>query len=192
MSSFKEVSHLAIQQTELNMEQLLKPRSATVYFRGEYSFRTLNGTMAAVISLLVSGGFTFLAARFLVRSDSSHEVLVGNGFTISAIVFGILGLYALSSWIANRRVEVEINEEGIRKGRRFWAWEEIRSFGGLQYINGVCLQWTSRWRTFSAPTSPLLGEQEYAALAHQLSRCVAVQSANVDIAMCPADASDTA
>jgi hypothetical protein len=107
-------------------------------------------------------------------------------------VFGSVGLWTLWSWIRNRRIDVEINEDGIICGNRFWPWDRVRSFGGTRYDNGVLLGFTPRgmtivWGGGGLPTTPLLTEHQYIQLARELRRCVSARFPDVDVAMHPVE-----
>lgn len=157
-------------------------QSPAVLFRGEYVFRSINGTMAVIVPLLTSAVFAVLAAYI------ESLAAVRAAFAVGAIVFGGLGLWTLCAWIGNNRIRVELNEDGIVSGNRYWPWEKVRSFAGLRHSNGVCLAFTPReltWGGCDLPTTPLLTEQQYVDLARELSRCVAVRFPDLEVAMYP-------
>ena len=122
-------------------------------------------------------------------ADELLNRIVGSGFFVGALVFVSLGLYALFSWIADISVEISISEEGITSAGRFRAWEEIGKFYGTRYSNGVCLSYTPKNTPIhfekSLATTPLLSEQEYLALAHELYRHVGHRYPDLEIAMQP-------
>jgi hypothetical protein len=160
-----------------------------VFFRGQYVYRTLNGTMAVITGLL-SGAICAAAAVYISRRDEELlTVVVSVIFAVVALVFGGLGLWMLWAWVRNRRILVEINEDGIICGNRFWPWDRVRSFAGTRYDNGVCLGFTPRgtgvWGGGGLQTTPLLTEQQYVELARELSRCILARFPDVEVAMHP-------
>jgi hypothetical protein len=160
-----------------------------VFFRGQYEFRTLNGTMAVIAPLLA--GVIFAAiALFAPRKDG--ELLprvVAVGFGIWAFGFGGLGVWALWSLIRNRRVDVEISEDGILDGSRFWPWDRVQSFAGMRYDNGVFLEFRPRkaigWVGGSLPTTPALTDEQYVELAKEVSRGISARFPHVVVATHP-------
>lgn len=163
-----------------------------VLYRSHYVFRTLNGTMAIVVALLISALLAAVAVYGPVRGRELPLVVVRAGFALVALTFGGIGLRALWGWIRNDRIRVEINEDGIVHGNRFWSWHRVHSFEGIRYTNGVALGFTARGVMVglgagTLPTTPLLSEQEYAELAREVSRCTAARFPHVDVAIEPRD-----
>ncbi|MDB5337267.1 MAG: hypothetical protein JWN70_2886 [Planctomycetaceae bacterium] len=146
--------------------------------------------MAAILPLLFSVAFAVISSQALAKGDEPLQYRVGCGFGFGSLVFGGFGLYALLGWITNRRIQVEINADGIVNGTRFWRWDEVNSFTGILYYNGVCIQFNSGWRTVQAPTTPLLTEQQYIGLAQELRR-ILVRFPNTELAMHPLKSSNS-
>lgn len=172
-------------------ENVVDAVHSTALFRGQYCFRTLNGTLASVVPLLFSVSFAVISSRVFAKADDLLQRQVGYGFGVGSLVVGSVGLYALLGVITNRRIEVEINEDGIINGSRLRPWNEVNSITGKKYFNGVCIEFSAGWRTMSAPTTPLLTEQRYIEIVQELHRRIAVRFPNVKIAMLPVDVSDT-
>ena len=145
---------------------------SSILFRGQYVWRTVNGTWAVVIPLLVSiVSLSGVSSSVFSQSTDSLAVLVGGGFSVGAIGFGGLGLYCLRNWIAGRVDRVEVNTDGIVYRQRFTPWSDVRSFYGQQFDNGIMLTYIpnrSMWGDGSLPTTPLLTEQEYCELGRLL------------------------
>ncbi|MEX2308219.1 MAG: hypothetical protein WD738_11530 [Pirellulales bacterium] len=162
------------------------------FFRGEYIFRTLNGTMAVISGLVPSAIAAAVAVYISTMGEDLLSDFVSAIFALVALIFGALGLWTLWSWIRNRRVPVEINEEGIVCGSRFWPWGRVRSFAGMRYDNGVCLEFTpcrrGVWGGGTLPTTPLLTDQQYVELARKLDQCISARFPHVIVAMVPEDA----
>lgn len=164
--------------------------SPLVLFRGRYVFRTLNGTMAVLISFLASVICTVLAVFVLKTEGEVLPKVVATIVLAGALIFGGLGLRALWGWVRNERIYVEINERGVVRGNRFWPWERIQLFTGTRYDNGVTLEFTPRWNTIvwgggQLPTTPLLTVQQYVELAHELSQFLSTRFPHVEVAMQP-------
>lgn len=141
--------------------------------------------MASIVPLMFSMMFAKISVRLLRDGNT-----IGIGFACGTLILGGFGLYTLLSLIANRRIWVEVNEDGIVNGTRLWKWNEIDSFTGKRYFNGVCIEFASRWRRVSAPTTPLLTERQYIELAIELHRRIVVRFPNIKLAMFPLEASD--
>jgi hypothetical protein len=160
-----------------------------VFFHGQYVFRTLNGTVAVVSGLLPSTIFIAVAAYILSKDAEWLTIVVAAIFAAVALVFGGAGLWALWGWVRNRCVQVEINENGIIYGNRFWPWDRVRSFAGTRYDNGVCLEFTPRWTGVwgggGLATTPLLTDEQYIELAREVSRCISARFPHVVVAMHP-------
>jgi hypothetical protein len=167
----------------------LSSAGPAVFFRGQYVFRTLSGTMSVIVPLLSSAICAAPIVYFSSRDEELLMVVVSAIFAAVALVFGGLGLWTLWSWVQNRRIPVEINADGIIYGNRFWPWDRVSSFAGTRYDNGVCLGFTPRgmgvWGGGSLPTTPLLNEQQYVELARELSRCISARYPDVVVAMHP-------
>ncbi len=154
-------------------------------FRGQYAFRTLNGVMTIVVALVASAVFVAVAipSLRLVRE-------VSLAFALGALAFGGIGLRALWGWIHNERIPVEINEDGIIRGIRFWPWDRVHALGGTHFTNGVRLGFVPRGRIVwgvggDLPTTPLLTEAQYVELAREVSGCISARFPHVTVAMQP-------
>lgn len=163
--------------------------SPEVFFREQYAFRTLNGTLA-VISGLLPSAISAASAVYISRvGDDLLSDVVSAIFALVALAFGGLGLRALWGWVCNTRIQVEINEDGIVHGNRFWPWDRVRSFAGTRYDNGVCLEFTPRttgvWGGGRLHTTPLLTEEQYVELARELSHWLSSRFAHVEVATYP-------
>jgi hypothetical protein len=181
-----------IQQLTVFMSRLPVSRSAAVLFRSKYVFRSLNGTMAVIVPLLMSVIFGVLSEQVLKAGNDLLVDFVRFGFSVGAVVFGGCGPWTLWAWIGNRDVRVEISEDGIVSGNRFWPWRRVRLFAGMRYSNGVCLAFTPRammWGGCDLPTTPLLTEQQYIDLAREVSQRIAVRFPDLEVALQPLDPS---
>ena len=98
---------------ELHDATCVSKRAFIDSVRGQYVWRTVNGTLAVVVPLLVSIVFVCVSSSVFFHGTDSLAVLVGGGFSVGAIVFGGLGLYCLRNWIAGRVDRVEVNTDGI-------------------------------------------------------------------------------
>ena len=165
--------------------------SPVVFFRRDYTFRTLNGTMAVIAALLASAMLATVAVYVWKKAEEVLALVVGAVFASGALIFCGLGLWVMWSWLRNRRVTVEINEDGIICGSRFWAWDRVHYFAGRRYSNGVCLEFTPSRGVVSGggdlPTTPLLTDQEYVQLARTLSQCISARFPHVTVVMEPED-----
>jgi hypothetical protein len=104
---------------------------SSILFRGQYVWRTVNGTWAVVIPLLISIVSIGVSSSVFSQSTDSLAVLVGGGFSVGAIGFGGLGLYCLRNWIAGRVDRVEVNTDGILYRQRVGGGQEVSQFGGV-------------------------------------------------------------
>ncbi len=166
------------------MPQAYSKEHSSILFRAQYAWRTVNGALAVIVPLLVSGVFAFISANEFSLNVDSLQVVVGCGFAVGALVFGGLGLYCLRNWIAGRIDCVEINTDGIVYRQRFTPWSDVRSFYGIQYDNGIMLKYIpnrSTWGDGSLPTTPLLTEQEYFELAQTLAKLIGGTFPHVDV-----------
>lgn len=157
---------------------------SSILFRGQYVWRTVNGTWAVAILLLVSIVSVGVSSSVFSQSTDSLAVLVGGGFSVGAIGFGGLGLYCLRNWIAGRVDRVEVNTDGILYRQRFTPWSDVRSFYGQQFDNGIMLTYIpnrSMWGNGSLPTTPLLTEQEYCELAQTLAKLIGGTFPHVEV-----------
>ena len=162
-----------------------------VFFRGEYVIRTLNGTLA-VISGLAPGALAAAIAFYISTTTAdmlSH--VVSAIFALVALVFASAGLWALGSWVCDRRTRVGVNEDGLFAGNRFWPWGEVRAISGIRYRNGTCLRFTPRrkflWSDGTLPTTPLLTDQQYIELARELGQCLLVRFPHLLVGTAPED-----
>jgi len=163
-----------------------------VFFRRDYAFRTLNGTMA-VIAAILSGALLGAVAVYAWKTGEGVLVhVVAAVFASGALVFCGLGLGAMWSWIGNRRIHVEINGDGIICGDRFWQWDRVHCFVGRRYNHGVCLEFTlSRGVVLGGgdlPTTPLLTDKEYVELARTVDQFTSARFPHVVVAIEPKDA----
>jgi hypothetical protein len=160
-----------------------------VFFRGQYAFRSLNGAMAVLVLLLAGSIFAVLATTIATHDDDKLlSTIVRVGFAGFALVFGGSGLRALWGWVRNHRVVVEINADGILRGQKFWPWDQVRTFAGTSYDNGVSLEFTPRrmmWGTGALPTTPHLTVDQYVALARELDEFLSVEFPNVKVLLLP-------
>ncbi len=170
------------------------PSSATkspTLFRGQYVFRSRNGTLAMILPLLVCIVCVAIAVQAFREGAESPVRVVGSAFAIGALVFGGLGLYVLFSWIGNKCERVQIDDEGVTHRNRFTPWSKIRSFHGTRFDNGICLGHMPIARFFwgdgSLPTTPLLTEQEYVDLARRLHSRIGHRFPNVIVYMHPVE-----
>jgi hypothetical protein len=163
-----------------------------VFFRRDYAFRTLNGTMAVIAALLASALSGAVAVYAWKTGEGVLVHVVAAVFASGALIFCGLGLWATWSWIGNRRVHVEINGDGIICGDRIWPWDRVHRFVGRRYSNGICLEFTlSRGVVLGGghlPTTPLLTDKEYVELARTLDQCISARFPHVVVAMEPEDA----
>ena len=151
-----------------------------VFFRGHYSFRSFN-CAAGVLATSVA---SFILA-FLVPDMPWGFVSVV--FILSALLWGGLGLRMLWGWIRNESAYVEINERGIVRGKNFWPWEQVNSFYGTSYANGVRLDFMTHRITYgfyggsNLSTTPLLTNNQYVELAKELIHYLATEYPDVDV-----------
>jgi hypothetical protein len=161
-----------------------------VFLRGEYAFRNVNGAIAIIGPLVMGAILAFSAVYIPGAGDTSLSRIVNIVLAVGALVLSGFGLWALWGWVRNARIRVEINENGIIRGDRFWPWEQVRSFAGWQYVNGVSLEFKPRgmmivWNRGDLPITPLLSEQQYIELARELQQCISKRFPHVDVALHP-------
>jgi hypothetical protein len=161
-----------------------------VFFRGRYVFRSRNGTLAVVAGLSAGTIFAALAVSLFATGEDLLAYFGSAGFACVSLFFGGIGLRALYNLIRGHENEVELNGEGIIDGDRCWSWDQVRSVAGKSYGNGVCLEFTPRKLTIglgvgSLPTTPLLADEEYVALASELSRYLSAHFPDVAVAPHP-------
>jgi hypothetical protein len=159
---------------------------STILFRGQYVWRTGDAALAMAIPLLASVVFVCVAASVYSQGTDSLAVLVGGGFSVGAMVWGGLGLFCLRKVIAGRVDRVEIRTDGILCRQRFTPWNDVRSFYGIQYGNGIMLKYDPNrfmWGDGSLPTTPPLTDQEYRDLAQTLAKLIGETFPRVDV--CP-------
>jgi hypothetical protein len=168
-----------------------RPTSSSVLFRGEYAWRSRNGTWAVTVLLVFGAVFSSVAATALLSDAELLSRFVGCGFLLGGAIFGGFGLVAAGFWIGDKRDVVEVTEDGIRYRNRFKSWHEIRKFYGTRYRHGVYLTYLAR-RAFqfgdgSLPTTPLLNEAEYELLAKDLQRTIQARFPHVEVVPYPID-----
>lgn len=169
----------------------LSDASPHVLFRGRYVFRTPNGVGAFILPVLFGGAFVAIVIATSTYDGRDPIVAFGNvWFALGGLLFFGLGLRALWGLIRNERIVVEINEAGIIRDKRFYPWDQVRSFEGTRYSNGVSLGFTTSGKMAGfapgeLPTTPLLTEEEYMELAREVSRYISSQFPHVQIAMEP-------
>lgn len=162
-----------------------RPTTSSVLFRGQYIWRSGNGTASAMVPLVFSIIFISVAVTVLMNRGDSFERIVAYAFVMGGTFFGGLGLLAACFWICDKHDGVEVTEDGITYRNRFKSWNEIRKFYGTRYRNGVCLGYLTRKRvqfgSGSLPTTPYLKEAEYELLAQALQRRIADRFPHVDV-----------
>ena len=152
-----------------------------IFFHGQYSFRSLNSATGVLVTLIPSAAFIFTAASFPWSFTSVAVIL----FTL---LFGGIGIRMLWGFIHKECTYVEINKQGIIRGKHFWPWEEIQLFQGTSCDNGVCLGLMLRkitWGSGKLPTTPLLTNNQYIKLAKELSHYLATEYPDVIVAPQP-------
>jgi hypothetical protein len=160
-----------------------------VFFGGQFVYRTLNGAMAVIAVLVTSAIMAAIALTIRRMGEDLLSDVVSAGFGMGALVIGGYGLWALWSWVRNRCIHVEVNEDGIVCGNRFRPWERVHAFEGVRYDNGVCLRFTPRrtgvWGGGMLPTTPLLTDEQYVELARDVSQGLTARFPHVVVAMHP-------
>jgi hypothetical protein len=155
-------------------QDVILDQPPVVFFRGQYVCRSFNGGMAAISGFVASALATAFAVYNSRMGNGVLSDVVSGMFALLALIFGGLGLWEFWGLASNRRVDVEINEDGIVCGNRFRPWDRVNTFVGKRYNNGVCLGFTPRrtgvWGGGDLPTTPLLTDQEYVELAREMIR----------------------
>ncbi len=167
--------------------------TSRILFHRQYIFRTLNGTLAAILPLSFGIVFVSIAVNLLGNPRDTLTQCVGIGFLIGGIFFGGFGMLASFAWITNKRHDLTISEDGVTFRDHFKSWDEIGAFYGTRYGNGICLGYSPRSRIpfgdGSLQTTPMLTEREYEALALEVYNCIGSRFSHVDVAMHPKESS---
>jgi hypothetical protein len=154
------------------------------YFHGESIARSFSGVLNFVV-------ITVAAAAFAANGLEQRR---GNATLFACLIYEATGLAGIALWLGwgiifNRRVVVEISDEGILHGKRFWPWAEIETFGGMALGEGVKLFFIVRGRSdrmHRLPTTPLLTNGQFRELALAL-RALPERSATARIETTPRD-----
>jgi hypothetical protein len=162
-----------------------------VLFRGEFFPRSIGGVAAVVAGGSVSAVMWTLSATIASEGHGGFgSRVVAGGFALIGAIFGGLALWALWHVIIGKPIPVEVNEEGVIRGRRLWRWGDVRDFGGERMSGGIQLRFTPRRATFGvAPgalwTTPLLTDAQFDDLIKLLRQTVGKHFPNLIIESVP-------
>jgi len=152
-----------------------------VYLEGSYIYKKRNTLLGGIIAVIIglSGLFFSILEALKEPSDPQHPILTTLIF-LSAIVITILisltGFWLLYSWLTNKRLELIIDESGIRYGKKFQPWENIKWVfykGKSENETFLVYQSTSSWFDQNIPISKCLSTGELNHLFSQLKSQVA-------------------
>jgi hypothetical protein len=102
-----------------------------MFFAGRVRYRKAGVLFGALAALTFGFAPLVVFAPTLRRSEWTGGIAAGVG--IIGLVCGLfifMGCKLLWRWLAGGTLLLEISDEGVRYGRRYFAWEQIRWIGG--------------------------------------------------------------
>jgi hypothetical protein len=127
-----------------------------IFFAGRYSYRKPGALIVGAVAIAFGG----YALRYLFLAIP-HTTWSLKAYGAAAFVGGIGGMLALCGvvvlrrWFAGTTLMLEISTAGVRYGKTFHSWNEIRWLSGHTDRTGVRLFYQTRGRGLAGFDRPL-------------------------------------
>ena len=168
---------------------------ARVFYQGSYSFRSVNGLLAMLMTGTLGTLFMWVSFQCLNQLQGQLSIFVGVGFIFASIGLLSASLYVLVAILIGRVVNVTIATDGVTHGKYLIPWEDIYEFYGTVYANGICLGYTlarhEMHKQKSLLTTPLLTKDRYRVLTEEVQEYISATQRNVRIESTPKEPTGT-